>query len=68
MCGQHFTLTRFSQTSSRFPAISLGFTVLGEIFAYVTVFIPTIEVVTFRLRGLCMLGAFSVTGIHPSRT
>ena len=34
------------------PAISLGFTTLGEIFAYVTIFNPTIEVVTFRLRGL----------------
>ena len=32
-----------------------------EIFAYVTGFFffnPTIEVVTFRLRGLCMLGVF----------
>ena len=35
----------------RSPAISLGFTTLGEIFAYVTVFNPTTEVVTFRLRG-----------------
>ena len=33
------------------PAISLGFTIFGEIFAYVTVFNPTIEVVTFCLRG-----------------
>ena len=40
------------------PAISLEFTILGEIFAYVTVFNPTIEVVTFRLRGWCMLGVF----------
>ena len=32
-------------------AISLGFTILGEIFAYVTVFNPTIEVVTCRLCG-----------------
>ena len=32
----------------------------GEIFAYVTVFNhhPTIEVVTFRLRGWCLLGVF----------
>ena len=41
---------------------SLRLTILGEIFAYVTVFFwffflnPTIEVVTFRLRGWCMLG------------
>ena len=42
----------------RSPGISLGFrfTSLGEILAYVTVFNPTIEVVTFRLRGWCMLG------------
>ena len=58
-------------SSSAFPAISLGFTILGEIFAYVTVFFlflcvcvcvclfvcnPTIEAVTFRLCGWCVLG------------
>ena len=31
---------------------------MGEIFAYVTVSNPTIEVVAFRLRGWCMLGVF----------
>ena len=31
-------------SSSAFPAISLGFTILGEIFAYVTIFNPAIEV------------------------
>ena len=60
------------------PAVSLGFTHLREIFffffffAYVTVFNPTIEVVTFRLRGLFILGVFCVflvvAGIHPPRT
>ena len=45
-------------SSSAFPAISLGFTILGEIFAYVTVFSPTTEVATFRLCGLCMLDVF----------
>ena len=54
-------------SSSAFPAISLRFTLLGEIFAYVTVFDPTIEVVTFGLRGWCMLGVFFVARIHPSR-
>ena len=48
--------------------ILLSLTSFGEILAYVTVFNPTIEVVTFRLRGLCMLGVFFVAGIHPSRT
>ena len=38
----------------RSTAISLGFTTS----AYVTVFNPTIGVVTFRLRGWCMLGVF----------
>ena len=31
-------------------------------------FNPTIKVVTFRLRGWCVLGVFFVAGIHPSRT
>ena len=38
--------------------LSLGSAILGEMFAYVTVSNPTIEVVTFRLRGWCMLGVF----------
>ena len=53
---------------SAFLAVSLAFAILGEMFAYVTVFDPTIEVVTFRLRGWCMLGVFFVAGTHPSRT
>ena len=40
------------------PAIAVGFTILGEIFAHVTVFNPSIEVVPFRLCGWCMLGVF----------
>ena len=37
------------------PAISLGFPIVGEIFAYVTVFYPTIEVVTFVfVDGACL--------------
>ena len=39
-----------------------GSPLLGEIFAYVTVFLfffyPTIKVVTFRRHGWCMLGVF----------
>ena len=42
----------------RSPAISLWLTILGEIFVYVTTFNPTIEVVTFCLRGWCMLDVF----------
>ena len=51
--SQHFT---GGSSSSAFPAIYLGFTIFGEIFAYATVFLvffknPTIQVVTFRLCG-----------------
>ena len=55
----------------RSPARSLGSTIFGEIFPYVfgfrcccccffVVFFgsPVIEIVTFRLRGWCMLGVF----------
>ena len=42
----------------RSQAISQGFNILGKIFAYVTVFNPTIEVVTFCLHGWCMLDVF----------
>ena len=47
-------------SSSVIPTVSLGFTILGGIFAYVTVFLLslTIEVVTFRFRGWCVLGVF----------
>ena len=46
------------ESSSAFTAMSLVFTISGEIFAYVTIFDQTIEVVTFRLRGCCMLDVF----------
>ena len=35
---QHKRNHKTTSSSSTFPAISLGFTILGEIFAYVTVF------------------------------
>ena len=41
----------------RSPALSLLFSILVT-FAYVTVFNPTIVVVTFRLRGWCILSVF----------
>ena len=41
------------------PAISVGFSILDEVFAYVTAFFnPTIEVVTFHLHGWCNVGVF----------
>ena len=45
-------------SSSVFPAVSLGFIIFGEIFAYVTVFSPTTEVVPFHLHGWCMMAVF----------
>ena len=47
-----------SSSSSAFPARSLGFTIFGVRFFCVCdrFFNPTIEVVTFRLRGWCILG------------
>ena len=55
--------TQWSRSSSsffsEFPAISQGFTIFGEIIANLTfLFIPTIEIVTFCLRGWCILGVF----------
>ena len=47
-----------SSFSSAFTSYISGFTIFGEVFAYVTVFNPTIEAVTFRLHAWCMLGAF----------
>ena len=52
------SISSSSSSSSAFPAIYLGFTSLGEIFANVTIFNQTIEVVTFHLHGWCMLGVF----------
>ena len=49
----------------RSPARSLGFTILGEICAYVTIFYPTIEAVTFFLREWCMLGVFLLPAFTP---
>ena len=51
-----------TSSSSAFPALCLWFTILGEIFAYMTGFVfffnPTIEVVTFRPHGWYILGVF----------
>ena len=49
------TISSAPPYSSVSPAISLGFTILGEIFACVIIFLfnPTIAVVTFHLGGWC---------------
>ena len=56
-------------SSAAFPALSLGFTIFGEICAYVTVFVCFFVFLMHRgcLRGRCALGVFAA-GIHPSRT
>ena len=56
-------------TPSKEQPRSLGFTVLGVIFAYVTFsFNSAVEVVTFRLREWSMLGVFMLPAFIPSRT
>ena len=62
--GEVDTVCEWNNTTSSFvsgfPAISLGFTILGEIFKHVLLFFfnPTIELVTLCLRGWYMLGVF----------
>ena len=51
ICGHCFNIGTSSYSFSAFSARSLGFIVFGEIFVYVTVFYPTIEVFTLRLSG-----------------
>ena len=48
--AKHSGASSSSSSSSAFPTISMGFAILGEIFAYVIVFNSTIEVLTFCLR------------------
>ena len=59
-----------STSSSAFPSYISGVHHLGWDFFVCDCFFfnPTIEVVTFHLRGWCMLGVFFVASIHPSRT
>ena len=45
-------------SSSAFPSYISGIHLFGEILANVAFLNPTIEVVTFRLCGWCMLGVF----------
>ena len=56
-----------SSSSLVFPSISLGFTILDEIFAYVTVFlIQPLRYSHSVYDGACWV--CFVAGIHPSRT
>ena len=54
----HARLNSFFLFLLRSLAISLGFPILGEICAYVTIFNPTTEVVTLYLHGWYMVGVF----------
>ena len=65
--GKFFNNNLCKVSSSAFPAISLGFTILVR-FCKCDHFVNrTTEVVTFHLHGWCMLGVF-VASIHQSRT
>ena len=58
-----------SSSSSASPSYISGVHHIGVRFLCMWPFFnPTIRVVTFRLRGWCVLGVFFVSGIHPSRT
>ena len=64
-CWTHFPHT-IPFLLLRCPTIPLGFTILGEMFAYVTIFNATIKVVTFCLRGwLVHAGCVFVGAMHP---
>ena len=81
--GLSYLSNSSSAAASASPARSLGFTILGESFAYVNVFLflfvclfvvvvffyPTLEVVTF-ISSSWMLhaGCVFVACIHPFRT
>ena len=61
--GIHVSFQQYyTSSSSAFPGVSVGFTIFGEIFVYVTISNPTIEVVTLNA------GCGFVACIHPSRT
>ena len=74
-CGEHLKLRVQTRTgylnltsassSSAFPSYISGVHRLG--WDFLPFFYPTIEVVTFRLRGWRMFGVF-VAGIRPFRT
>ena len=57
-----------SSSSSTFPARSLGVTVLGEIFAYVTVFESNHKGSHIRSSWMMHAGCVFLAGIHPRRT
>ena len=49
--SQMLDTTVHATSSSAKRVMSLGLTIFGEIFVYVTIFNPTIELVTFSLHG-----------------
>ena len=63
------SLWQSSSSSSAFPAISLGFTILGQIFAYVTLFFSSNHWGS-HIQSLWMVhvGYVFIASIHPSRT
>ena len=55
-------------SSSAFPAISLGFTILGEVFAYVTIFWSNHRCSCILSSWMVHAGCVFVAAIHLSRT
>ena len=56
-----------SSSSSVFPAISLGFTILGEIFAYLTIFQSSHRGSHIPSSWMVHAGCVFYAGIHQSR-
>ena len=61
-------VTICAMTYSAFPAISLGFTITGKIFAPVTVFQSNHSGSHIPSLWMVHAGCVFVAGIHPSRT
>ena len=59
---------RYGSSSSAFPAISLGFTILGEILQYVTVLQSNHIGSHIPSSWIVHAGCVFLAGIHPTRT
>ena len=70
ICDQHIEVSLHNGigTSSAFPALSLDFTILGEIFAYGTVFSSNHRGCHIPSSWMVQVGRVFIASIHPSRT
>ena len=64
----HAPTPTLASSSSAFPATSLGFIILDEIFAYLTVFYSNRRGSHIPTSWMAHAGCVFVAGIRPSRT